>query len=284
MKLVQVRIILTLLLAGAISCYASKQLYDIHEQQQDSLEAISLISPAVTTALSMEYKGVISDLLLLRTMTYLGKHLLADTTPQQKEWYHVHRLLKQVIALDPLFWDPYVLVETMLIMQGGLIEEGNQLLEKAALTREQDYRPYFLLWYNAYYLQDNLDKAEHFLHQAAKRPNAPEYLSGLASRMSFYGGRIENGIFLLEQLLKETSNQTFREYLKKRILTFQIIFYLEKKVEEYQQRFAIPPTSLKDLVDKKLIQEIPVDPYGGTFLLTEKGTVYTTSKLIPHKK
>ncbi len=85
------RIALTLVLAGTVSCYTSKQLYDIHEQQQDSLEAISLMPPAITAAVSMEYKGIVSDYLLLRTMTYLGKHLLENTMPKVEDWHHVHR-------------------------------------------------------------------------------------------------------------------------------------------------------------------------------------------------
>ena len=271
-------------IASVLSWYTCKQLFALHTDQQSSLETLSILPTEIVKTASFEFKGITSDYIMLKTMTYLGEHLLARTTPNMGEWQNVYNLLKLVIHLDPLFWDPYVLVETMLVMQAGMIEQGNELLEQAAKVRTQDYRPYFLLWYNAFYLQGDVSKAEQYMNKAVRRPNAPTYLAGVASRMSLQTGRLESSITLLTQLMNETPNTTYKEYLQKRIVALQMLGYLEIGVNKYKKKFNKLPNDLNELVELQLIEKIPTDPYGGSFFLTKNGGVYTTSKLLQTNK
>ncbi len=70
----------------------------------------------------------------------------------------------------------------------------------------------------------------------------------------------------------------------KRLNTLKIIAFLESKVIEYKKRFEAAPSSINDMLSKGVISEIPADPYGGTFYLSENGRIYTTSELLEKKK
>ena len=277
-------LVIAVCIASSLSWYTCKQLFTLHTEQRSTLETLSILPAEIVKAASFEFKGITSDYIMLKTMTYLGQHLLARTTPTMDEWGNIYNLLKLVIRLDPLFWDPYVLVETMLIMQAGMVEQGNELLEQAAKIRTQDYRPYFLLWYNAFYLEGDINKAEQYMNKAIQRPNAPTYLAGVASRMSLQTGRLESSITLLTQLMNDTPNPTYREYLQKRIVALQMLGYLEIGVSKYKQKFNKLPKDLNELVQLQIIEKIPTDPYGGAFFLKKDGAVYTTSKLIQTDK
>jgi hypothetical protein len=74
-------------------------------------------------------------------------------------------------------------------------------------------------------------------------------------------------------------------YLEKRLTALEIIDSLEKTVIAFRESFQQMPTSLDDLVRSGLLENIPADPYGGTFFLMDNGRIYTTSKLVaPLKK
>jgi hypothetical protein len=103
----------------------------------------------------------------------------------------------------------------------------------------------------------------------------------VASRMSLSSGKLESSILVLTDLMNETSNNSFKEYLKKRVITLQIIGYLENAVGTYKNKYGKLPNNLDELVDIQLVKKIPTDPYGGNFFLTKDGRVYTTSKLVP---
>ena len=88
----------------------------------------------------------------------------------------------------------------------------------------------------------------------------------------------------LDHLIKETSNETTRKYLKKRLTTLKIIYYLEMKVQAYKKKTKKLPKTLDELIKEKIITQIPEDPYGGSFYIMNNGRIFTTSNLLSQRK
>jgi hypothetical protein len=67
---------------------------------------------------------------------------------------------------------------------------------------------------------------------------------------------------------------------------FKSILALEKAVDDYRQRFRRTPANMDELVRRKIIAEIPTEPYGGKFYLDPSGNVKSTTEheLMPHRK
>jgi tetratricopeptide (TPR) repeat protein len=214
-------------------------------------------------------------------MTFLGEKIGKRQDPSEADWDLINQLLERITDLDSLFWDPYLFAETMLAWQAGMPEKANRLLLKASKYRNTDYRPLYFIGFNYFYFLQDPGRAAKYLRSAARLPNAPYYLKGLAARISLYGDQTDMAIAFLEDILKDTFDPSVRLYLEKRLVTLKIICFLEEKVKEYKSVYKTLPGSLQDLVKTGIISSIPDDPYGGRFVLLKNGKVYTTSQMVP---
>lgn len=274
-------LLVTLLLGIAIYGLSLQKAYDIRGKYvTETVSDFGQLPSAGVQAASLEFKGVVSDYLFFKTMTFLGMKIGEKQNPSSSEWALIHEMLQRVTDLDPKFWDPYVFAEMMLVWQAGMFDEANVLLEKAAVNRPEDYRPYYYIGFNHLYFKKDSISAAPYLRKAAEHPNAPEYLKGLASRVSLYAGETRLGIFFIENIIKDTEDPWLSKYLEKRLSAMKAIFFLEQKVEEYKDKTRKLPKAPIDLVSEGLISEVPEDPYGGEFIILENGRVYTTSEMI----
>ncbi|MCL7488661.1 MAG: hypothetical protein M8357_10870 [Desulfobulbaceae bacterium] len=224
-----------------------------------------------------------ADYLMLNTMVWHGEKILDKIEVKPAEWQATYLGVKLITELDPRFLDPYVLAETSLPWEAGMVEETNELLLKAASVLKDNYRPYFFLWFNHYYFLKDPETAGMYLEKAAIVPGAPQFYKTLAARMRLQSGNIMSGIIFLQEMLKETRDAKTKLFLQKRLDTLRIIAALEKHVGEYIKQFNQQPENLSDLVREGLMEEIPRDPYGGEFYIMENGRVYTTSNLVQLK-
>lgn len=250
----------------------------------ETISRIGELPPRLAVVLTLEYKGVAADLLFLKTITFMGMKIGEHGQPTKEEWHRIYAMLQLITELDPRFWDPYLFAEMMFPWQAGMLAEASMLLEKAARHRPDDYRPYYFLGFNAFYFEKKPQKAAEYLRKAAKYPDVPAYIKGLASRFSLYGNQTGLGIAFLSDLLRNTSDPRIKSYLEKRLETLKKIFFLEQKVAAYKKKYGSMPRALPDLIDAGLLTKIPSDPYGGQFVLLKNGRVYTTSKLVDPKK
>ena len=102
--------------------------------------------------------------------------------------------------------------------------------------------------------------------------------------MDLYANRTKDAITFLKSVILETQDSYMNEYLKKRLISLQIIDYLEGKLKLYEKQHGKSAGKLEQLIMAGLIKKIPRDPYGGTFYLLPTGRVYTTSKLVEKNK
>jgi tetratricopeptide (TPR) repeat protein len=264
-----------------LSVFSVRSLYQLHEVDNISyISHFAYIPEPVAQALPLEFPGIFSDFLMLKTLTFLGEKVMNRSQPSTEEWQNVYHTLKQITNLDPRFLDPYIVAQTTLPFEAGMVEETNDLLKKAAHILTDDYRPHFFLWHNYFYFLNNPQKAGEHLQKAARMPGAPLYFSTLAARMNLYAGKIHVAVIYLEETLRETTDPALRRFLSLRIEALKKIGYLENAVMEYRKRYNTFPEDLEELIEHGLIKTIPADPYGGEFYIMERGRVYSTSKLV----
>lgn len=273
--------ILVLIVGIAVFFALTGKIYQIRGKYiEETVSEFGQLPSAVVQAASLEFNGIVSDYLLFKTMTYMGLRLIEKKNPTMDEWQVIHQMLERITDLDPGFFDPYLFAEMMLVWHAGMIDETNALLEKGGQHRPYDYRPYYFIGFNYLYFEKDAEKAAPYLRLAAERPNAPNYIRGLASRVSVYAGELSIGIFFLEGLIQNTQDPATLAYFEKRLAAMKSMLYLEEKTREYQEAFGVLPESLDELVSSGIISKIPADPYGGEFVLLDNGRVYTTSELV----
>ena len=269
----------------SVSCVSTGVLFKHHATRQvENISSISLLPVEITELISLEFKGLLSDYLMLDALTYMGGKLMRRSRLTKKECGIVYLALKQIINLDPRSSDPYVIAETTLPWDGGLVQEANEILLNAARMRPHDPRPYFFLWYNYFSFLNDPQKAGFYLQKAAKIPGAPSYYAALASRMDIYAGKLYGAIAFLGEIIKETEDPALKKYLLLREEALRKMLFLEQRVAQFVKKFGRKPKRLEELLNTGLLDRLPKDPYGGTFYLRENGRVYTTSKLTVTEK
>ena len=284
----RIKTILYLVALIIITSFCGTQIYSSHADRKDEVfSQLALIPGPVAKVASLEFSGVASDYLMLQTLTYLGEKIMNKEVLNKDQWHVIYKALDQTTYLDSRFLDPYVLAEMTLPWEAGMVHETNELLKKIIKVRTNDHRPFFFLWYNYFYFLKDPATGAQYLEQAAKIPGAPPYYATLAARSSFYGKQTEAGILFLKEMLGDTTDPERKKFLLLRLNALEKIAFLEQKIQEYKKLTNILPKSLKQLIDKGLISQIPEDPYGGTFHIVDKEQVYSTSKLVlpaPKKK
>jgi hypothetical protein len=80
------------------------------------------------------------------------------------------------------------------------------------------------------------------------------------------------------ELERSTKSVATKKGLNGRKQRLTNLIMLEELVSEYNSQFSRWPTSLSSLVDKGLLEEIPRDPWGWRYELTENGSKVGVTK------
>ncbi len=238
-----------------------------------------VIPSSVLKITSLEFKGIVSDLLFLKALVFDGGTYARNEEPRirPEEWQWLDRMLTASTDLDPYFSDPYYLANAHMTWEGGMVREANELLEKGTRYRDWDWElPFYAGFNNFFFLHDN-GKAAELLATAALRPGPSEQLLSLAARLAYTDKKTENAIVFLEAILKKTEEDRLRQQYRTRIHALEARLLLERGVSSYKKKYGRYPTVLQDLVMAGLIPEIPRDPYGGNFSIGTNGQVTSTS-------
>lgn len=237
------------------------------------------LPPFVSRFLALEFRSVAADYLFVRVTQFYGGNAVNIDESSTGAWMWLYSNLYVVTDLDPYFEDPYYFGNAVLSWKARMFTQANKLLQKGADARTWDWQlPFFTGFNKFYFLNDNKGGADDIL-AAAKRPGAPTFLPSLASRLYNNAGRTEIAIALLTNFWENERNEGLKNLYKIRIEALKQIQLLEKAVFQYRSRTGRLPDNLQVLVQAGIIKNIPNDPYGGAFYITEKGSIMTTSQL-----
>jgi hypothetical protein len=228
---------------------------------------------------SFEFKGIVSDLLFIKAMVFMGSTYERNEEPRLKpeKWQWLDKVLTASTDLDPYFIDPYYLANAHLTWDGGLVRETNLLLEKGIRYRDWDWILPFYAGFNSFFFLHDSAKAADFLVIASKRPGPSEQLLSLASRLAYKDKKTENAILFLEAVEKKTENERLKNEYQTRVHALQVRLFLERSLLIYKEKFRRVPVSLQRMIEKGILKEIPRDPYGGKFSISPDGEITCTS-------
>jgi hypothetical protein len=166
----------------------------------------------------------------------------------------------------------------MLAWGPHLYQDAIDILEKGMKYRSNDRRLPLTIGFYYFYFLNNPQKGAEYIAKAAKLPGAPPYYATLASRLSYYAGEHESSVVLLKEMLHNTRNERVRKRYAKRLQALEGAITLERAVSRYRELHGDRPATLQKLVTAGVVDELPEEPYGGEWIITKDGRVYSTSK------
>ena len=214
------------------------------------------------------YHHLGADILWLRLIQVIGKK---RNSADEYEWmYHA---LDVLTTLDPQYAYAYYAGGVILGDLANRPDLSNRLLEKGVGANSEVWNIPFLLGYNYYFLLGDPAKGAEYIMQAARLPDGPSYLPGLATRMAAEAGSPDTAVAFLEARLQEAQDPEMREVLAKRmkeVIIERDLRLLGSAVETYRMQYQVPPATLTDLVVAGVLPNLPEEPFGGDYRLDPK--------------
>lgn len=148
---------------------------------------------------SGEFKGLMSDYLLLEIGSFLGSNQKVSA----ENWESICRTFEQVLTLDPYFQQTYLYVQGNLTWYAKLPEKAVQFLDISRKHRPWDWRPGHYQGFDYYYFLDDYASASDVFLETSKMKGAPVLLALLGARFALKTERTNAALLLLESYLED---------------------------------------------------------------------------------
>ena len=247
-------------LAAVCVNYGSRAAYP--PQIREELQFIP--EKQVVEILSLDHKGLAADLMFIQVLLHSGSLAWKpDRFRFNNEWSY--QMIDLLTELDPKYYSAYLFSGMGLLHNADDVFRSNLIIQKGMTFFPDSWELPFWVGFNSYLYLENDAMASDYLLQAAHKPDAPiSFLSLLLSAIT-KGGDYEQGIWVLEAMVKHEKNPKIQLVYKKRLVRLHNFIDLQKAAELYRSQADEYPKSLQQLVDAGIILQVPLDPMGRAY-------------------
>lgn len=218
--------------------------------------------PEASRALAFEHANAAADLTWLKLVQYLGSEQIS-----QDDWDAVEDFGEIATDLDPKHFVIYEAVATLMSVMAQRPMTSDRFSFKGLAFLPDAWRLYFLVAYNAFFVDDEPYFASRWMALAAERDGAPHYLAALATRMLFQGGASSGALSMLDQLELMAPNDRVLDQLAERrrmILTEQRFARFDTLCRLHKLRLGVMPTNPAEAIALDFSMDAPFDFFGTT--------------------
>ena len=235
--------------------------------------------PKVLKILVADQAPLIADFAILRVLFYYGTIIekWQNNVFVRPEFYNMYKTLQAATQLDPYNEDAYYFVQAAFNWELERTREVNSLLEYGMKYRTWDHWLPFYAGFNYAYFLKEYDKAAYYMQRAAEISGNSLY-GRLAARYFYESDQTSLGLAFLDTMIETTRDKAVKRTYEVRKEALIAVTALEQALSAYRAEKQLLPKELKDLVHAGYIDEIPDDPYGGSFYIDPSGKIRTTSK------
>jgi len=194
--------------------------------------------------------------------------LVTETVKMQPDEYKIlGRVQADASWLNPAHEDNYYIAAAILPWNGE-VDAAQTVLRRASKARFFDYQPAFFYAFNLAHFKGDLLAASEWLREAAlKLPDDDERLvmQNFAARWLDRSQDLDLAIRVVEAMAKQAKRKDFRAYLMQRAQRLRDLSTLRRAASEFRARTGAPPQRLAQLVEARLLDRLPVDPFGFGF-------------------
>lgn len=230
------------------------------------------LSPATTKLVSFGATEFLADWYWLQTIQYYGG---GDPSGKYRK---LAELFNIVTELSPKFQAAYQ--TGLLVLPGeGFKQEAINLGHKGEQNIPTSWEiPYYTGLDYHIYLKDYLSAAKEF-EKSASLPGAGPNVRYFAAIYYSQADQRQTALALFKNIYDTTKDDFIKDRTKKYIEHLEEVFYLQDAVKSFHQKFGRYPTTLQELVDQKIIPQVPVSPLNRQFTLNSStGEIGETTK------
>lgn len=182
--------------------------------------------------------------------------------------------LNYTTGVDPKLSYPYAFSVITLPLVKSLHNSyniANTIGEDGIKFADPDWRIPFYMATNYYLGLHNKEKALYYYDITSRTPGVPSTTERFAINFSISFGSRDYTKSLWETIRDTTKDKFLKERAQAYIDRLNDLDYLELAAKQYKNVFGVYPKSPSDLVLKKIIPELPQDPFGFNFIFDANG-------------
>jgi hypothetical protein len=185
--------------------------------------------------------------------------------------------------MDPYNMDAYYFTQATFVWEVRGARDVNKVLAYGMKYRTWDYwLPFYAGFNSAYFLKD-YKAAAGYMSKAAEI-SGESLFTNLAARYFYEAGEVDFGILFIKSMEDNATDPRVKKLYETRKQALLAVKEINTALTTYRMRYKRPPRDLSQLVATGILEQLPKDPYGGTFFLNEKGGVESTSKFAFRRK
>jgi len=170
---------------------------------------VYLPKPELAKVAALGFDAVVADYYWIQAMYAVGS---ARRDPTRFAPY-IGKIIDVVTTLDPWVSHPYRFAAIWLTDSEESVRKANELLMRGIEYHPDDWRNYFYLGFNYFFLLDENELAAEALEKAIAREGSPRYLPRLVARLRSEAADIEAGeVFLLEMVQNAPDEEAVATY------------------------------------------------------------------------
>ncbi len=233
----------------------------------------------VLKCLAADQKEFVAATMVMKVLMYYGSLVEKNATKIDVpvDYPAMSRIIHAAVKLDPYNMDAYYFAQATLVWDAKQIMLANNLLEYGMQYRTWDFMlPFFAGFNYAYFLKD-YEKAAKYYKLAGDLSGTELYIN-LAGRYFYESGQTDMAIAYLAAMEKSARNDSIRKTFQTRLQAIREAKRIEVARDRFVKATGRFPVSVEELLRRKYLTKLPVDPYGGRFFLEPDGKVRSTSK------
>jgi len=265
------------LLLGFASVWALQHKIDARRsallQEQDQLV---LRSGPLLKLMSLEYAPLMADIYWTRVVQYYGDKQARHDADIELLW----PLLDVTTTLDPQLLVAYRFGSTFLSQPppsgAGRPDLGIQLIERGIRENPEYWRFYEDLGFIYYFELRDYKRAAEAFSEGSKKPGAMIWMKTFAARIASQGGTRD----ISAQLWSEVYDSATVANIKNNALLHLKLLKAESDCQqldlvaaEYQKRSGRRAKNMRELVEARLVPNLPIDPDGYVYTFNAEGKV-----------
>lgn len=213
------------------------------------------------------FEKLAADIFWFKAINYFGKQI-----SQRKSIPLFSHMCDLVTDLNPTGRHYYDFCSSLISWIAKEPKKSVKLLNRAIAFEPGYWRYYYLRGFNYWYFLENNQKAKINFLIGSKLPDAPAFMTNLATRLIASEEDPSQAISFLQNMIENTNDEKAKLALienQKLAIISRDLKYLSQAMNKYESLTGLKLLSLQELVDKKLIAYIPKDPYGEPYYLNE---------------
>ena len=248
---------------------------NLHKTKRRNIENFYYLpSGKYLNLISFGFNNVFGDLLWMNTISYVGTHIVTD-----RKYIYLYHMLDIITRINPYFKYPYHFAGTIIPWEIHKYDETLKILRRGNRYLPNDWVIWFQEGFIYMYFKDNYKEAAYYFQEAAKKPDCPTYVTGLAAKLLTKAYNVNTAINVLYTMYKETKEKHVKANIKAKLnmliaeRNFEI---LNKAVAEYKEKIGNYPLKIDNLISSGILKKIPTEPYGGKYYIDKFGKVKST--------